>query len=38
VTGSYTVSFINALAFNVVNFLIVAVLLTRARHLGVATR
>ena len=38
VTGSYTISFINALAFNVMNFLIVGVLLTRARHLGVATR
>jgi MFS family permease len=37
-TGSYTVSFINALAFNVMNFAIVAFLLTRARHLGVATR
>ncbi len=37
-TGSYTVSFINALAFNAMNFLIVAFLLTRARRLGVATR
>jgi MFS family permease len=37
-TGSYTISFINALAFNAMNFLIVAFLLTRARHLQVATR
>jgi len=37
-TGSYTVSFINALGFNVMNFLIVAFLLTRARTLGAATR
>lgn len=35
-TGSYTVSFVNALAFNVMNFLIVAFLLTRARISGVA--
>ena len=34
VTGSYTVSFINALAFNSMNFLIVAFLLTRARMFG----
>ncbi len=31
VTGSYTVSFINALAFNAMNFLIVAFLLTRTK-------
>ncbi len=37
-TGSYTVSFINALAFNAMNFLIVAFLLTRARVLGAATQ
>jgi MFS family permease len=34
VTGSYTVSFINALSFNAMNFLIVAFLLARARALG----
>ena len=38
VTGSYTVSFINALGFNAMNFLIVAFLLTRARMLGAVTR
>jgi MFS family permease len=38
VTGSYTVSFINALAFNAMNFLVVAFLLTRARQYGAATR
>ncbi len=37
-TGSYTVSFINALAFNAMNFLIVALLLTRARLSGAAVK
>jgi MFS family permease len=37
-TGSYTISFINAFAFNAVNFIIVAFLLSRARRLGLATR